>query len=106
MATVSFLNESYECSKAIKGSNYIHLLDENGVKIATFDGIKDFAPFSITGGEWSEPAAASDCHLAVVREDGTVVKSDHKFCDLLTTDGDQTINGTLTVKKIIGAVYA
>lgn len=106
MATVTFLGESYECATAIKGDDYIHLLDANGVMIAAFDGVTDFSPFSITGGEWSEPAAASDCHLAVVREDGTVVKSDHKFCDLLTTDGDQTINGTLTVKKIIGAVYA
>lgn len=106
MATVTYLGESYECTTALKGADYIHLLDGDGVMIAAFDGVMDFDSFTIANGKWTEPASASDCHLAVMREDGTVCKSDHKFCDLLTKDGDQTISGTLTATKIIGAVYA
>ena len=106
MAIVTFLNEIYECAKAIKGENYIRLLDADGVMIAAFDGVSDCDLFTISGGEWTEPASTSDCYLAVVNEDGTVGKSEHKFCDLLTKDGDQTISGTLTAAKVIGAVYA
>lgn len=106
MATVTFLNESYECATALKGADYIHLLDRDGKMIAAFDGIASFSGFSIAGGSWTTPADQSECYLAVVREDGTVAQSGHKCCDVLTTNGDHVINGTLTATKIIGAVYA
>ena len=46
--------ESYECTKAEKGSNYIQLYngEEKGV---LFAGISDFSGYSIEGGEWSAP---------------------------------------------------
>lgn len=106
MATVTFLGETYECTTALKGADYIHLLDANGDMTAAFDGVTDFGLFSITGGSWKEPTSAGDCYLAVVQDDGTIGKGGHKCCDLLTKNGDQVINGTLTVTKIIGAVYA
>ena len=106
MATVTFLGETYECATALKGADYIHLLDANGVMIAAFDGVTNFDAFTITAGSWTMPTAEGECFLAVMKDDGTIGKGGHKCCDLLTTNGDQTINGTLTVTKIIGAVYA
>lgn len=106
MARVTFLGETYECATALKGADYIHLLDANGEMTAAFDGVTDFDLFSISGGSWTEPTAAGDCYLAVVQDDGTVAKGGHKCCDVVTKNGDQTINGTLTATKIIGAVYA
>ena len=46
--------ESYECTKAEKGTNYIQLYngEEKGV---LFAGISDFSGYSIEGGEWSAP---------------------------------------------------
>lgn len=106
MATVTFLGESYECATALKGSDYVHLLNSEGDMVAAFDGVTNFELFSITGGSWKTPTAEGDCYLAVVKDDGTTGKGGHKCCDLVTKTGDQTINGTLTANKIIGAVYA
>lgn len=106
MATVTFLGESYECATALKGADYIHLLDANGDMTAAFDGVTDFSLFGISGGSFTTPTAESDCYLAVVKDDGTTGKGGHKCCDLVTKNGDQTIDGTLTATKIIGAVYA
>lgn len=106
MATVNYLGESYSCTTALKGADYIHLLDVNGDMIAAFDGITKFDGFTISGGTWVTPTAESDCYLAVVKDDGTMGKGGHKCCDIVTKNGDQTINGTLTATKIIGAVYA
>ena len=106
MATVTFLGEIYECTTALKGADYIHLLDENGDMTAAFDGVTNFEAFTISGGSWVTPTAAGDCYLAVVQDDGTVGKGGHKCCDVVTKAGDQVIEGTLTATKIIGAVYA
>lgn len=84
MATVSYLNENYECSVALKGADYIHLLDEGGYLIAAFDGITSFSGFTISGGSWTVPAPDNDCYLAVVRDDGTITKGGHKCCNVLT----------------------
>lgn len=82
MATVTYLGESYECTTALQGTDYIHLLDKNGDMIAAFDGVSDLDAFEITGGEWVTPADANDCYLAVFREDGRVEKSNRKVCDV------------------------
>ena len=71
MATVTYMGQSFPCAKAIKGTNYIHLVDENGVMIGAFDGVADFSKFSISGGSWAAPAAISKNGVAVVKEDGT-----------------------------------
>jgi len=105
MATVSYLGESYSCSVALKGANYIHLLDENGYLIAAFDGVSNFSSFQISGGNWTVPASDDDCYLAVIREDGTIGKGGHKCSDVGKIGDDPTFN-TVTANKIIGAVYA
>ena len=110
MATVSYLNESYSCSVAFKGASYIHLLDESGGMIASFDGITDFSGFSISGGSWTTPAPDDDCYLAVIREDGTIGKGGHKCSDVGSVGADPVFDtvtaNTITANKVIGAVYA
>jgi len=44
--------EQFECTKAVKGEDYIIL--DDGMN-ASFYGIRDFSGFSLSGGEWSEP---------------------------------------------------
>lgn len=105
MATVTYLGESYECSVALKGANYIHLLDANGGMIASFDGITDFSGFAISGGSWTVPASDDDCYLAVIREDGTIGKGGHKCSDVGKVGDNPTFN-VVTANKVIGAVYA
>jgi hypothetical protein len=105
MATVTYLGENYSCSVALKGANYIHLLDENGKMIAAFDGITNFSGFAISGGSWTVPASDDDCYLAVIREDGTIGKGGHKCSDVGSVGENPTFN-VVTANKVIGAVYA
>ena len=46
--------ESYECTKAEKGTTYIQLYNGEE-KDVLFAGISDFSGYSIEGGEWSAP---------------------------------------------------
>ncbi len=82
MITVTYRDIAYVCDKAIKGDNYIHLLDASGCMIAAFDGISNFDIFTISGGGWTTPSPDDECYLAVVREDGTVAKGGHKCNDV------------------------
>lgn len=84
MATVTYLDESYSCATALKGSDYVHLLDSNGEMIAAFDGVKDFSGFSITEGDWTSPTDDHNCYVAVVKDDGSMGKGGHKCSDILT----------------------
>ena len=79
------INEEYSCAKAIKGPDYIHLLDEFNILIVAFDGIVDFSLFSIADGEWCIPVSDDDCFVAVVREDGTVATGSHRCRDIGTS---------------------
>lgn len=83
MPTVTFNNESYLCTTALKGPDYIHLLDENGDMIAAFDGIASFNGFSITDGDWTSPKDDNSLPLAVIREDGTRGQADYTGADIL-----------------------
>ena len=74
MATVTVCGASYACTTAIKGTDYILLLDDSGVRVASFEGVTDFSIFSISGGSWATPKATDDCPIAVVREDGSIGK--------------------------------
>lgn len=106
MATVTYLGESYECSVAIKGDDYIHLLDANGMMIAAFDGVTNFSNFIISGAAWYTPVSDDYCYVAVVRDDGTIGKGGH-LCSNLVRKGQAAVNfGTVTAEKVIGAVYA
>lgn len=88
MATVTYCNRSFECETAIKGEDYVHLLDADGVMFVAFDGVTDFSGFAITGGAWKTPTADHNCRLAVIKDDGTIGKGNHKCSDIPTKLGD------------------
>lgn len=82
MAVVTHLGVEYPCSKALKGEDYVRLLGADGAMIVAFNGVTDFTAFSITGGTWSTPTADNNCYLAVVKDDGTIGKGDHRCSDI------------------------
>ena len=75
MPTVTFGSTTYECAVALKGDNYIHLLDANDNLITTFGGITNFDAFSILDGDWTTPTPVDENHIAVMGEDGCIRKS-------------------------------
>lgn len=87
--------EKFTCAKAIKGSDYVHLLDAFDIMIVAFDDVVDFSAFSIEDGEWCIPASDDDCFVAVVREDGTIATGSHKCKDI----GMSTKSYTMTLPK-------
>lgn len=88
MPTLKYLDGTYECAVAIKGGDYIHLLDESGVMIVAFDEIKDFSKFTLTNGSYTSPTSDHDCYLAVIRDDGTLGRGGHKCSDIPMTAAD------------------
>lgn len=54
MAIVVFNGKSYECSRAVKGVNYIKLYDDNNKPIIAFQGISDFSAFTLQEGTWEK----------------------------------------------------
>lgn len=83
MPTVTFCEKTYDCATALKGTSFIHLLDDSGTLIAAFDGITDFTGFTITDGSWTTPISDSSCYVAIVREDGTIAKGSHRCGDII-----------------------
>ena len=88
MPTLTYLGDEYSCATAIKGADYIHLLNEAGVMIAAFDEIKDFSGFKLTNGSYTSPVADHDCYLVVLRDDGTIGRGGHKCSDIPQTAAD------------------
>ena len=84
MPTVILNDESFPCATAIKGEDYILLLDEGGDVIASFEGIKDFSAFFITDGDWIIPTPNNECHVAVIKDDGTIGKGNYRCSDILS----------------------
>lgn len=82
MITVLFRGKSYTCAVALKGTDYIHLLDANNKNVAFFDGVSDFTDFTISGGSWTTPATPDECYLVTMGEDGTLHKGSHKCSDI------------------------
>lgn len=82
MITVTFNGESYECAVALKGADFIHLLDANDEKVAFFDGVSNFSGFSISGGSWTTPTTPDECYLVTMGEDGILRKGGHKCSDI------------------------
>ena len=72
---VKFLDTIYECSKAVKGSDYIRLFDANGNCIASFEGISDFSLFTIDGGEWSTPEPTQEERIAELEAQNEMLMS-------------------------------
>lgn len=82
MATVTYNNESFTCTTALKGEDYIHLLDASGNMVTAFDGVVDFSGFSISDGDWTSPTEEDLCSIAVIEDDGTIGKSSFKPSDI------------------------
>ena len=60
---VRFLDKVFECEKAVKGSDFIHLYNANGGAVASFEGVSDFNLFTIEGGEWIAPEPTAEEQL-------------------------------------------
>lgn len=84
MPTLMYLGNTYDCTTAIKGEDYIHLLDENNVMVAAFDEITDFSEFTLQNGAYTSPTEDHNCYVAVVRDDGTIAKGGHTCADIGT----------------------
>lgn len=97
MITVTVCGATYSCVTAIKGSDYIRLLDEAGERVASFESIADFSIFAIAGGSWTTPKGVGDCPIAVVREDGTISKCTKTTGQLLTAG--EAFNGQIVLKN-------
>lgn len=50
-------NEQFECTIAVKGSDYIRLYTDEAMtqEIASFGGISDFSGYTLEGGDWTNP---------------------------------------------------
>lgn len=108
MATITHLGQMYICNTALKGADYIHLLDSDGVMIAAFDGISDFSGFSIKDGDWTTPTPEDECHLAVVKDDGMIGTGSHRCCDIpaaLEDLGDVIVCETPPTELVEGKWY-
>ena len=82
MPTLKYLDEAFDCTTAIKGDDYIHLLDDNGVMVAAFDAITDFSGFTLENGSYVSPTADHSCRVAVIRDDGTIGVGGHTCEDI------------------------
>lgn len=116
MPKVYFCDDAYECAVALKGNDYVHLLDASGCMIAAFDAVASFDDFVIEDGDWTAPKSNDSCNIAVVREDGTIGKGSHKCSDIKSenvvncySDAKQNpiaINGTYTTTySLIGSPF-
>jgi hypothetical protein len=61
---VHFFDESYECEKAVKGSDFIRLFDSNNNCIVSFEGVNDLNAFTIENGELSEAEPTAEERIA------------------------------------------
>lgn len=88
MITINFCNMTFTCDKAIKGSDYVHLVDADGNLTACFEGVTDFGQFTISGGSWTTAPSNDSCELAVVGADGVIRKSTKKASDIASLQTD------------------
>lgn len=99
MITINFCNMTFTCEKAIKGSDYVHLVDADGNLTACFDGVTDFSQFTISGGSWTTAPSNDNCELAVVGADGVIRKSTKKASDIASMQTDVS-----SIKNTIAAL--
>ena len=84
--------DTYNCDIAYRGSDYARLALNDGTIVASFEGVVDFSVFTFynASGSVIDPAWTSvpdifgtkDCHMAVVKRDGTVLASDIGYMDI------------------------
>lgn len=101
MATLTFNSESYTVDHAVKGADYIHGYDANGILIVAFDGISDFSAYSYDG-SYVNPEACFDETCNIVKYiNGKLLTNNGNAADLVdylhSTGG--TVNGSVTVSK-------
>lgn len=66
MATLTFNGESYTVDHAVKGSNYIHGYDANGICVVAFEEVEDLTAISYDGTYMSpENCATEKCNTVV-----------------------------------------
>lgn len=85
MPTVTYNNETYTCTTALKGPDYIHLLDASGEMTHAFDIVDNFTTYSITDGDWTAPTEEDNCQLAVVGDDGVIRSGSKRVIDIPTS---------------------
>ena len=86
MASVIYDSTTYEYTRAIKGPDYLHLLDDNGCMLASFDSVSDFSLFKWgTGSTWEDATPDNECSVAVMGDDGVVRKGGHKCHELYSS---------------------
>lgn len=57
MPTLTFNTQEFTCARAMKGADFIRLLDNTGNTVFFADGITDFNPYVLTNGAWETPLA-------------------------------------------------
>ena len=82
MPIVTYDGHEFECATALKGADYIRLLDAAGCKIVAFEGVVDFSTFTITDGDWTNAPAADDCYIVTASQDGSLHTSSKKACEV------------------------
>lgn len=76
MATLTFNGASYTVDHAVKGADYIHGYDANGIVVAAFEGVKDFGQFTYTGTYMSPEKCLDDANNNVRHVNGVLVRCD------------------------------
>lgn len=74
MATLTFNGESFTVDHAVKGADYIHGYDANGVIVVAFDGVTDFSCFTYDG-TYMEPVDCLTEHCNTVIYCGGALKT-------------------------------
>ena len=108
MPTVTYNGDSFSCTKAVKGANYIKLYDGEFLTVE-FSGIVDFSKFAISGGGWTTPAGAEEVRGTATLNGGLLV------VDVDKEVGDNTLvkfcapcacSSVITGMKIQGTTYS
>ena len=61
MVKIKCFDEIFECSKVVKGPDYIYLYDNNSeYPTVTFGGINDFSTYELLEGEWTYPEPTNE----------------------------------------------
>lgn len=84
MPVVTYNGDTFSCSRAVMGVDYIDLYDGNEL-IVKFGGVVDFSKFSITGGVWETPRGAEEVRASAHLSKGAL------FLDTDAEIGDGTI---------------
>lgn len=88
MPIVTYNGESFSCTRAAKGANYIELYDGNDLSVK-FSGIVDFSLFTISDGEWSTPYGSEEVRATATLSEGVLA---------ITTDGEVGSNTLVKFK--------